>query len=86
MTSEKIRDTKLRALIKAFLVFHKGKKFTAKEISSWINSANFCLNRSLCNAKLVGYLLSKGHYDPTHIFYDVESEKRGNLKYYWVEV
>ena len=30
MTSEKIRDTKLRALIKAFLVFHKGKKFTAK--------------------------------------------------------
>ena len=86
MTSEKIRDTKLRALIKAFLVCHKGKKYTAKEISSWINSANFCLNSSLCNARLVGHLLSKGQYNPRHIFYDVCSEKQGNLKYYWVEV
>ncbi len=86
MTSEKIRDTKLRTLIKAFLVFHKGKKFTAKEISSWINSANFCLNRSLCNARLVGYLLSKGRYNPNHIFYDVCREKQGNIQYYWVEV
>ena len=33
MTSEKIRDTKLRTLIKAFLVFHKGKKFTAKRLA-----------------------------------------------------
>ena len=86
MASEKIRDTKLRALIKAFLVFHKGKKYTAKEISSWINSANFCLNRSLCDARIVGHLLSKGQYTPNHIFYDVCSEKKGNLKYYWVEV
>ena len=86
MTSEKIRDTKLRTLIKAFLVFHKGKKFTAKEISSWINSANFCLNRSLCNARIVGHLLSKGRYNPNHIFYDVCSETVNNLKYYWVEV
>ena len=86
MTSEKIRDTKLRTLIKAFLVFNKGKKFTAKEISSWINSANFCLNHSLCNPSVVGHLLRKGQYKPNHIFYDVESEKRGNLKYYWVKV
>ena len=86
MASEKIRDTKLRTLIKAFLVFNKGKKYTAKEISSWINSANFCLNRSLCNANLVGYLLSKGQYNPNHIFYDVCSEKVNGLKYYWVNV
>ena len=82
MTSEKIRDTKLRALIKAFLVFHKGKKFTAKEISSWINSANFCLNRSLCNASPVWYLLSEGRYKPKHYLYDVESGKRSELKKY----
>ena len=85
MASEKIRDTKLRTLIKAFLVFNKGKKYTAKEISSWINGGNFCLNRSLCNANIVGYLLSKGQYNPNHIFYDVCSEKQGNLKYYWVK-
>ena len=85
MTRDKIRDTKLRTLIKAFLVFHKGNKYTAKEISSWINSANFCLNRSLCNARIVAYLLSKGQYNPNHIFYDVESETVNNLKYYWVK-
>ena len=84
MASEKIRDTKLRTLIKAFLVFNKGKKQTAKQISNWINSGNFCLNGSLCNPRLVAYLIKNGKYNPGHIFYDVKSEEKNGLKYYWV--
>lgn len=83
--SKKIRDTKLRTLIKAYLVCNKGKKYTAKEISEWINNNNFCLNRALCNGMVIGRLISNGMYQPNHILYDVECEVgKGNRKLYWV--
>ena len=79
-----VRDTKLYTLIKAYLVFHKGKKCTAKEISEWINGNNFCLNRTLVNGSLIGRLLYKGMHNRNHILSEVECETVHNLKYYWV--
>ena len=78
------RDTKLRTLIKAYLVFNRGKKVTAKEISEWINSNNFCLNRSIVNSRIISRLIYAGKYNPGHILYDIEDETVNNLKYYWV--
>jgi len=78
------RDTKLRTLIKAYLVFNRGKKVTAKEISEWINSNNFCLNRSIVNSRIISRLIYAGKYNPSHILYDIEDETVNNLKYYWV--
>ena len=79
-----MRDTKLRTLIKAYLVFHRGKRCTAKEISEWINSNNFCLNRNVVNPNIIARLIYAGKYSPSHILYDVKSETIYNLKYYWV--
>ena len=84
MASKKIRDTKLRTLIKAFLVSNKGKKYTAKDISEWICSNNFSLNGSIVNPLIIAKLIKAGKYRPNHILYDVECETRHNLKYYWV--
>ena len=81
---KKIRDTKLRTLIKAYLVFNRGKKITAKEISEWISSNNFRLNRSIVNPRIISRLIYAGKHNPNHILYDIECETVNNLKYYWV--
>ena len=78
------RDLKLYTLIKAYLVFHKGKKVTAKEISEWINGNYFGLNRTIVNGSVIGRLLYKGMNNRNHILSEVECETVNNLKYYWV--
>lgn len=82
--SKKIRDTKVRTLIKAYLIFNRGKKCTAKQISEWINSERFSMNNVIVNPRLISYLISSGRYNPSHMLYDVECENRHNLNYYWV--
>ena len=83
--SKKIRDTKIRTLIKAYLVFHRGKRCTAKEISEWINCNQFNLNHCLVNANIISRLIYAGKYVPSHILYDVESSVRSdNRKEYGV--
>lgn len=82
------RDTvhlKVRTLIKAYLVMNKGKRFTAKQISEWINSEWFGLNRALVNARTVSRLISSGMYCNSNILSEINYEKDGNLGYYWVE-
>jgi hypothetical protein len=76
---------KIRVLIKAYLVFNKGKRCTAKEISEWINSGWFGLNRSLVNPNVIGKLISSGRYVSTNMLSELQTEKVGNLRYYWVE-
>ena len=78
-------NTKLRTLIKAYLVFNRGKKATAKEISEWINGNNFCLNNAKVNANVIGRMLYANRSNRHHILGDVEMEKFHNLYYYWVE-
>lgn len=78
------RDVKLRTLIKAYLVFNRGKHCTSKEISGWINDNYFGLNRTLVNPSIIAYLLRKGRAQRNHILSEVECETVNNLKYYWV--
>jgi len=82
--TKRIRDTKIRTLIKAYLVFNRGKRCTAKEISEWINGNKFNLNQSLVNPNLIGRLLYMGKYSKGHILNEVNVEKKYNLNYYWV--
>ena len=76
---------KVRTLIKAYLVMNKGKRFTAKQISEWINSEWFGLNRALVNARTVSRLISSGMYCNSDMLSEINYEKVGNLGYYWVE-
>lgn len=83
--SKRIRDTKLRTLIKAYLVFRKGKKVTAKEISDWINGNSFSMNNATINPGVISYLIRQSKFNNGSMLYDVRSEKRYNLSYYWVD-
>ena len=76
---------KVRTLIKAYLVLNKGKKFTARQISEWINSEWFGLNRALINSRTVSRLISSGMHCNSNIMSEIKYEKVGNLGYYWVE-
>ena len=81
----KIVDTKVRTLIKAFLVCNRGKRFTAKEICEFINGGGFALNQSSVEPKTVSYHINCAKYNVKSMLYDVMVEKRYNLNYYWVE-
>ena len=80
----KIIDTKIRTLIKAYLVFHKGKKCTAKQISEWINSEWFGMNRSLVNARVVGHMINRERCQRSNVLSEVQTEKINNLSYYFI--
>ena len=77
---------KIRTLIKAYLVMNKGKRFTAKQISEWINSEWFGLNRALVNARTVSRLINANRFTSSNMMSEIKSEKVGNYRYYWVEV
>ena len=85
MVKSSMVDTKVRTLIKAFLVFNKGKKFSAKQICEWINSYRFGLNGKAVYPKTISYHISQGKYNPSNILNEVNVEKKHNLNYYWVE-
>ena len=79
------RNLKVRTLIKAYLVFNKGKHCTAKQISEWINSGRFHLNKSHVHPNLVSKLIINDRYSSSNMLSDVMVEKRDNCNYYWVE-
>ena len=79
------RNLKVRTLIKAYLVFNKGKYCTAKQISEWINSGGFCLNKSQVHPNLVSKLIANDRYSSSNMLSDVLVEKCDNRNYYWVE-
>ena len=85
MMAKETVKLKVRTLIKAYLVMNKGKRFTAKQISEWINSEWFGLNRALVNARTVSRLISSSMYCNSNILSEINYEKSGNLGYYWVE-
>ena len=82
--ARKIIDTKVRTLIKAFLVMNKGKKYTAKQISEFINTGGFALNQSCVHPKTISYHVNAAKYNVKSQLYDVNVEKVNNLNYYWV--
>ena len=79
------RNLKVRTLIKAYLVFNKGKHCTAKQIAEWINSCGFCLNKSQVHPNLVSNLIANDRYSSSNMLSDVLVEKCDNRNYYWVE-
>ena len=83
--SKPIVDTKVRTLIKAFLVLNRGRKYTAKQICEFINNGGFALNQSHVHPKTVAYHVNSAKYNVGSMLYDVRCEKVHNLNYYWVE-
>ena len=82
--ASKILDTKIRTLIKAFLVLNKGKKYTARQISDFINCGEFHLNQSSVTPHQVTYYINMGKYVPKHILYGVHVEKIQGRNHYWL--
>lgn len=81
----KIIDTKLRTLIKAYLVLHKGKKCDAKEIAEFINSNDFKMNQYALHPTRVSHMINAGRYSQTNMLYGVNVEKVNGINHYWVE-
>ena len=80
----KVMDTKIRTLIKAFLVMNRGRKYTAKQICEFINNGEFHLNKGSANPKQVSHMIRHDQYALSNMLYNVQVEKKGNLSYYWV--
>ena len=76
---------KIRTLIKAYLVMNKGKKCTAKQISEWINSEWFGMNRSLVNSRVIANMIKTERWQKANILSELKLEKVDGLSYYWVE-
>jgi hypothetical protein len=76
---------KIRTLIKAYLVMNKGKKCTAKQISEWINSEWFGMNRSLVNPRVIAKMIKTERWQKANILSEFKLEKVDGLSYYWVE-
>ena len=83
--SRPIVDTKVRTLIKAFLVLNRGRKYTAKQICEFINNGGFALNQHSVVPKTVSYHINAAKYSPGSMLYDVMVEKIGGYNHYWVE-
>ena len=83
--SKEYTKVRIRVLIKAYLVFNKGKRCTAKMISEWINSEWFGMNRSLVNPNIVARMINSERQQRGNILSEVQCEKVYNLSYYWVE-
>lgn len=84
MSKNSIPRAKIRTLIKAYLVFNKGKKCSGKEIADFINTNKFGLAKHNVHPAEV-YRMIVGGNQIGHILYDVKIEKIKNLNHYWVE-
>lgn len=83
--ARKIIDTKLRTLIKAYLVLNKGKKCTSSEIAEFINTNDFKLNHYNLHPTRVSHMINAGKHSQDHIMYEVNVEKVNGVNQYWVE-
>ena len=83
----KINDTKVRTLIRAYLVFNRGKKCSSMEISEWINNGGFGLKQYSVTPKTVSYHVNLGKRSTlSHILHDVNVEKVNGLNHFWIDV
>lgn len=83
--ARKIIDTKIRTLIKAFLIFNKGKKCTANQIAQFINANDFKLNQYALHPVRVSHMINAGRYSQTNMLYGVNVEKVNGVNHYWVD-
>ena len=80
----KIIDTKIRTLIKAYLLFNKGKKCTAHEIAEFINTNGFGLNQYSLHPKRVSHMINSARWNNSNILYGVQVEKIDGRNHYWL--
>lgn len=85
MAKRNMTDTKIRTLIKAYLVFHRGRKCSGDEISEWINNNGFGLNQRSVEPKTISHHIRSGMYEMGHILYGVNIEKINYRNHYWIE-
>ena len=80
----KIVNAKVIALIKAYLLFNKGKACTADEIAEWINTGGFGLNQYSLHPKTVSYHVNGARYNNHSTLYDVKVEKIGGVNHFYL--
>ena len=78
-------ETKIRSLIKAYLVLNRGKKKTGKEICEFINCGEFHLNNHSVTPNRVALLVKKDGYELGNMLYNVQVESVNGYNRYWVE-
>ena len=81
----KIIDTKIRTLIKAYLVFNRGKRCTAGEIADFINNNGFSLNQYSLHPTRVSHMINSARWSNSNMLYEVRVEKVNGRNQYWVE-
>jgi len=79
-------DTKIRTLIKAYLVFNRGKKCTAAEIAEFINNNGFSLNKYSLHPTRVSHMINSAKWNQSSMLYGINIEKLNGRNHYWVEV
>ena len=84
MKKDKIPKAKVRTLIKAYLIFNKGKKCSGKEIANFINTNKFGLAKHNVHPAEVSRMVAGGN-SMGHMLYDVKCEKINGRNHFWVE-
>lgn len=72
----------VRKLVKAYLVFNRGREVTASEMANWINSPdnNFGLKTQV-HPRSISRMFNHSQYNNGSILYDVEIIKGHPTKY-----
>ena len=84
MAKKDMVNTKARTLIKAYLVFHRGKKCSTEEIANFINNGEFKMAEHYVDKKKVSHLINAGRFVTSNMMYGIQREKINGLNHYWV--
>ena len=80
----KIVDTKIRTLIKAYLVLNNGKRCTAKEIAEFVNSNSFGLNQYVLHPTRVSHMINSARSRRSNMLHDINVEKKGGVNHFYL--
>jgi hypothetical protein len=84
MMARKIIDTKIRTLIKAYLIFNKGRKVTASEIAEFINTNDFSLNQYNLHPIRVSHMINTAKLRKSNMLHDIQVEKIGGVNHFYL--
>ena len=84
MMVRKIIDTKIRTLIKAYLVLNKGKKCTASEIAEFVNTNDFSLNQYNLHPTRVSHMINSARLRKSNMLHDIQVEKIGGVNHFYL--
>lgn len=72
----------VRKLVKAYMVFHRGREVTGREIANWINDPdnNFGMKTTV-HPKTVSRIINHSRYNTGSILYGVEKTCNHPMKF-----